>query len=223
MILCGTNPQISTANTLRWLYFSDNTRVLDQVATNGDCSSSLFPLYPPQPSAIAFQRHGPCYSDSGPRWLCTSHPHHGVPNWRFDRFLMGNDSGARPLPLLWPLSWAYSDRRVLIMDCQRRLSVCVACGWSLFYSPIVIQTLRQDAVFASDHKTFSMDLDVENYFGYETDAIPAKQLCQLQLEDQVKSGEYRQQLHKLFTNHNIYRRVTKIIARSNSHEWPILD
>jgi hypothetical protein len=33
--------------------------------------------------------------------------------------------------------------------------------------------LSQDAVFASDHITFYMDLDVESYFGYETDAMPA--------------------------------------------------
>jgi hypothetical protein len=30
--------------------------------------------------------------------------------------------------------------------------------------------LCQDTVFPSDHRTFFMDLDVESYFGYETDA-----------------------------------------------------
>jgi hypothetical protein len=37
-----------------------------------------------------------------------------------------------------------------------------------------IGMISEDAVFVSDHRTFFMDLDVESYFGYETDAIPAK-------------------------------------------------
>jgi hypothetical protein len=54
-----------------------------------------------------------------------------------------------------------------------------------------------------------MDLDVESYFGYEMDAMSAKQLRQLQLDDPRIADEYRQQLHNLFTKHNVYRRVTK--------------
>jgi hypothetical protein len=83
--------------------------------------------------------------------------------------------------------------------------------------------LRQDAVFASDHRTFFMDLDVESYFGCETDSMPAKQLHQLQLDDPRIADEYWKKLHKLFSTHNVYRRVTKITERSNSKERSILD
>jgi hypothetical protein len=86
-----------------------------------------------------------------------------------------------------------------------------------------IGMLSQDAVFASDHRTFFMDLDVESYFGYEMDAMPEKQLCQLQLNDPRIADEYRKQLHKLFSTHNVYRRVTKIAERRNPKEWSILD
>jgi hypothetical protein len=75
----------------------------------------------------------------------------------------------------------------------------------------------------SDHKTFLMDLDVESYFGYETDTFPVKQLRQLQLNDPSIEDEYRKQLHKLFSTHNVCRRVPNITERSNSKEWSILD
>jgi hypothetical protein len=86
-----------------------------------------------------------------------------------------------------------------------------------------IVMLSQDAVFASDHRTLFMDLAVESYFGHETDALPAKQLHQLQLDDPRIAYEYRKNLHKLFSTHKVYRRVTKISERSNSQEWSILD
>jgi hypothetical protein len=86
-----------------------------------------------------------------------------------------------------------------------------------------IGMLSQDAVFASDHRTFLMDLDVESYFGHETDAMPEKQLHQLQLDDQRIADEYRKQLHKLFPTHNVYMCITKISEKSNSQEWSILD
>jgi hypothetical protein len=86
-----------------------------------------------------------------------------------------------------------------------------------------IGMLSQDAVLASDHRTFFMDLDVESHFGHETDAMPAKQLRQLKLDDPRIADEYRKQLHKIFSTHNVYRRVTKISERSNSQEWSILD
>jgi hypothetical protein len=86
-----------------------------------------------------------------------------------------------------------------------------------------IGMLSQDAVFASDHRTFFMDLDVESYFSYETDAMPAKQLRHLKLDGPRIADEYRKHLHKLFSTHNVYRRVTKITERSNSKEWSILD
>jgi hypothetical protein len=86
-----------------------------------------------------------------------------------------------------------------------------------------IGMLSQDAVLASYHRTFFMDLDVESYFGNETDAIPEKQLRQLQLHDPRLEDEYRKQLHKLFSTQNVYRRVTKITERNNSQEWSILE
>jgi hypothetical protein len=43
------------------------------------------------------------------------------------------------------------------------------------------------------------------------------------LDDPRIADEYRQQLHKLFTNNNVYRRATKIIARIKSEEWSIVD
>jgi hypothetical protein len=86
-----------------------------------------------------------------------------------------------------------------------------------------IGMISQDEVFASDHRTFFVDLDVESYFSYETDVMPAKQLRQLQIDDPRIADEYRKQLHKLFTTHNVYRCVAKITERSNSKEWSILD
>jgi hypothetical protein len=83
--------------------------------------------------------------------------------------------------------------------------------------------LIQDAVFVRDHRTFFMDLDVESYFSNKTDAMSAKQLCQLQLDDPRIAYEYMKELHKLFSTHNVYRRVTKISEASNSQEWSILD
>jgi hypothetical protein len=76
---------------------------------------------------------------------------------------------------------------------------------------------------ASDKRTLFMDLDVESHFGYETDAMRANQLSQLQMDDPRIADEYRRQLHKLFSTQNVYGRVTKIIERSNSKEWTILD
>jgi hypothetical protein len=60
-----------------------------------------------------------------------------------------------------------------------------------------------------------MNLDVEFYFGYETDAMPTKQLRQLQLDDPRIADEYRKHLHKLFSTHNVYRCVTKITEMTN--------
>jgi hypothetical protein len=45
-----------------------------------------------------------------------------------------------------------------------------------------IGMLRQDTVFASDHRAFFMDLDAAFYVGHEKDTMPAKQR-QLQLYD----------------------------------------
>jgi hypothetical protein len=66
-----------------------------------------------------------------------------------------------------------------------------------------IGMLSQDAVFTSDHRSFFMDLDAVSYFGHEPDVMPVKQLLQLQLDNPRIADEYRQQLHRLFTGHNV--------------------
>jgi hypothetical protein len=71
--------------------------------------------------------------------------------------------------------------------------------------------LSQDAVFSRDHREFFMDLDAASYFGHETDDMPAKQLCQLQLDYTRITDKYKQQLHRLFTVHNVYRGVKTIV------------
>jgi hypothetical protein len=43
------------------------------------------------------------------------------------------------------------------------------------------------------------------------------------LDDPRIADEYRKQLHKIFSTHNVYWRVTKVSERSNSQEWSILD
>jgi hypothetical protein len=86
-----------------------------------------------------------------------------------------------------------------------------------------IGMLSQDAVFASDHISFFMDLDAVSYFGHELDAMPAKQLRQLQLDDPHIADEYRQQLHRLFTGNNVYRIVNIIMERSNTGDCIIKD
>jgi hypothetical protein len=83
--------------------------------------------------------------------------------------------------------------------------------------------LSQDAVFASDHRSFFMDLDAVSYFGHELDAMPAKQPRQLQLDDPRIADECRHQLHRLFTGQNVYRRVTIIMERSKTGDWTIED
>jgi hypothetical protein len=86
-----------------------------------------------------------------------------------------------------------------------------------------IGMLSQDAVFASDHRSLFMDLDAVSYYGHEPDAMPAKQLRQLQLDDPRIVDEYIQQLHWLLTGHNMYRRVNVITERSKTGDWSIED
>jgi hypothetical protein len=51
--------------------------------------------------------------------------------------------------------------------------------------------LSQDAVFASDHRSFFMDLEAASYFGHDTNIMPEKQLRQLQLDGLRIADEYR--------------------------------
>jgi hypothetical protein len=43
------------------------------------------------------------------------------------------------------------------------------------------------------------------------------------LDDPIIADEYRKELHKLFSTHNVYRRIITISEKSNSQEWSILD
>jgi hypothetical protein len=45
----------------------------------------------------------------------------------------------------------------------------------------------------------------------------------MQLYDPRIADEYRQQLHRLFTGHNVYRRVKTIMERSKTGEWSLDD
>jgi hypothetical protein len=86
-----------------------------------------------------------------------------------------------------------------------------------------IGMLSQDTLFAIDHRYFVMDLNDESYFGHETDAVPAKKLPQLQLDDPIIEDEYIQQLHRLFACHNGYIRVKSILEWSILGIWSIED
>jgi hypothetical protein len=86
-----------------------------------------------------------------------------------------------------------------------------------------IGMLSKDAVFARDHIYFFMDLDAVSYFGHEPDAMPAKQLQQLQLDDPRIADEYSKQIHRLFTGNNVYSRVNIIMERSKTGDWSIED
>jgi hypothetical protein len=83
--------------------------------------------------------------------------------------------------------------------------------------------MSQDPVFASDHRYFFMDLNAQSYFGHETDAVPAKQLRQLHLDDSMIAAEYKQQLHRLITCHDGYIRVITIPEWSILGKWSIKD
>jgi hypothetical protein len=88
---------------------------------------------------------------------------------------------------------------------------------------ISIGMLSQDAMFASDHRYFFMDLDAESYFGHETDAVSEKQLRRLHMDDPMITTEYRQQMHHLLTCHNGYIRLKTILEWSISGQWSIED
>jgi hypothetical protein len=78
---------------------------------------------------------------------------------------------------------------------------------------IGIGMLNFDAVFDNDHRTFFLDIDFESVFGTELDNMAAPQFRKLQLDDPRIAEGYGKIVHKLFTNHNIYKRVQNIAAR----------
>jgi hypothetical protein len=86
-----------------------------------------------------------------------------------------------------------------------------------------IVMLSFDAVFDSDHRTFFLDIDFDSFFGTELDNMIAPQFRQLQLNDPIISEGYGKIVHKLFTNHNIYKRVQSIAARGNQEDWTMED
>jgi hypothetical protein len=83
--------------------------------------------------------------------------------------------------------------------------------------------LNFDAVFDNDHRTFFFDIDFESVFGTEIDIMAAPQFRQLQLDDPIIAEGYRKIVHKLFMNHNIYKRVQRIAARGKKEDWTMED
>jgi hypothetical protein len=88
---------------------------------------------------------------------------------------------------------------------------------------IGIGMLNFDAVFDSDHRTFFLDIDFESVFGTELDNMAAPQFRQLQLDDPRIAEGYRKIVNKIFTNHNIYKRVQNIAARGKKEDWTMED
>jgi hypothetical protein len=92
-------------------------------------------------------------------------------------------------------------------------------------------TIPATAAIMIDHKTTSHEPALLQY-GYvptshsswfSRPVLPAKQLRQLQLGNPRIADKYRQQLHRLFTGHNVYRRVKIIMERSKTGDWSIED
>jgi hypothetical protein len=83
--------------------------------------------------------------------------------------------------------------------------------------------LNFDVVFDSDHWTFFLDIEFESFFGTELNNMAAPQFRQLQLDDPIIAEGYRKIVHKLFMNHNIYKRVQSIAARGNKEDWTMED
>jgi hypothetical protein len=88
---------------------------------------------------------------------------------------------------------------------------------------IGIGMLNFDAVFDSDHRTFFLDIDFESVFGTDLDNMTAPQFTQLQLDDPRIAEGYGKIVQKLFTNHNIYKRVQSIAARGKKEDWTMED
>jgi hypothetical protein len=82
-----------------------------------------------------------------------------------------------------------------------------------------IGMLNFDAVFGSDHQTFSLDIGTESFWGAELDNMPVSQFRQLQLGNPRIAEGYCKIFHKFFTNHNIYKRVQSIVGRVNKEYW----
>jgi hypothetical protein len=80
-----------------------------------------------------------------------------------------------------------------------------------------------DAVFDRNHRTLFLDINFESFFGTELDNMAAPQFRQLQLDDPRIAEGYGKIVHKLFTNHNICKRVQSIAARGKKQYWTMKD
>jgi hypothetical protein len=83
--------------------------------------------------------------------------------------------------------------------------------------------LNFDAMFDRDHRTLFLDIDYESLFGTELDNMAAPQFRKLQLDDPIIVEGYRKIVHKLFKNHNIYKRVQSISERGKKADWTMED
>jgi hypothetical protein len=88
---------------------------------------------------------------------------------------------------------------------------------------IGIEMLNFDALFDSDHQTLFLDMDFESVFGTELDNMATPQFRKLQLDDPRIAEGYGKIVHKLFTNHNIYKRVQIMVARGKKEDWTMED
>jgi hypothetical protein len=88
---------------------------------------------------------------------------------------------------------------------------------------IGIGMLKFDAVLDSDHRTLFLDIDFESVFGTELDNMAAPQFRQLKLDDPRRAEGYGKIVHKLFANHNIYKRVQSVATRGKKEDWTMED
>jgi hypothetical protein len=84
-----------------------------------------------------------------------------------------------------------------------------------------IGLLDFDVVFRTDHLTFFIDIDMDGFFGSETETLPAQRLRQLQLEDPRVATEYRKALHQQFIHKSIFRRIKEQSESRKPGEWNI--
>jgi hypothetical protein len=84
-----------------------------------------------------------------------------------------------------------------------------------------IGLLDFDVVFRTDHRTFFIDIDMDGFFGSETETLPAQRLRQLQLEDERVATEYRKALHQKCIHHGVFRQIKEQSEPSKSGEWNI--
>jgi hypothetical protein len=75
----------------------------------------------------------------------------------------------------------------------------------------------------SGHRTFFLDIEFESFCGTELDNMTVPQCRQLQQDYPRLAEGYGKIVHRLFTNHNIYKRVQSIAAREKKEDWTMED